>query len=138
VSVEGRELLDIRVPGGEVTEGGVRGNVRVALLYLDSWLSGVGAAAIDNLMEDAATAEIARAQIGQWGHHGARLSSGVSVNRPLVQKIGEDELDRIRREIGDKVYNSRRFPDARRLFEDVALGEPLKEFLTIPAYEQLR
>ena len=138
VSVEARALLDIRVPGGEVTEGGVRGNVRVGLLYLDSWLSGVGAAAIDNLMEDTATAEIARAQIWQWAHHGARLSSGATVSRPLVQKIEEEELDRIRREIGDKVYNSRRFPDARRLFEDVALGEPLKEFLTIPAYEQLR
>ncbi len=137
VSVEARELLDIRVPGGEVTEGGVRGNVRVALLYLDSWLSGVGAAAIDNLMEDAATAEIARSQICQWVHHGARLSSGTSVSRSLVQKIEEEELDRIRREIGDKVYNSRRFPDARRLFEDVALGEPLKEFLTIPAYDRL-
>ncbi len=138
VSVGGGALLDIRVPGGEVTEGGVRGNVRVGLLYLDSWLSGVGAAAIDNLMEDAATAEIARAQIWQWVHHGARLGSGTSVTRPLVQKIEEEELDRVRQEIGDRVYHSRRFPDARRLFEDVALGEPLKEFLTIPAYEELR
>ncbi len=65
------------------------------------------------------------------------MSSGSSVSRPLVQKIEGEELDRVRREFGDKVYDSRRFPEARRLFEDVALGEPLKEFLTIPAYEHL-
>lgn len=70
-------------------------------------------------------------------HHGARLSSGSAVSRPLVQTIEEEELARIRREFGDQLYNSRRFPDARRLFEDVALGEPLQEFLTIPAYARL-
>ena len=71
VSVEAGDLLDVRVPGGEVTEDGIRNNVSVGLQYLESWLRGVGAVAIYNLMEDAATAEISRSQIWQWVRHGA-------------------------------------------------------------------
>ena len=81
VGVSAEELLDVRVPGGEITEAGLRTNVNVGLRYLASWLSGVGAAAIDNLMEDAATAEISRSQIWQWVEHGAELATGAAGHR---------------------------------------------------------
>src|SRR6202043_843045 len=85
-------LLDTRVPGGTVTEAGFRNNVNVALQYLNSWLSGNGAAAIFNLMEDVATAEIARSQLWQWIHNGARLADGRAVSTALYEQIENEEL----------------------------------------------
>jgi malate synthase len=118
VHVEADGLLDVRVPGGEITEEGVRGNVDVGTEYLESWLRGVGAAAINNLMEDAATAEISRSQIWQWIRHGKIEGEHV---RELVAASGDGG----------------RWDDARALFEEVALSDELAEFLTIPAYEHL-
>jgi malate synthase len=118
VEVEPGDLLDVRIPDGDVTDEGVRANVEVGTEYLESWLRGVGAAAINNLMEDAATAEISRSQIWQWIRHGKIERDHV---RSLVSAIGEGG----------------RWDDARALFEEVALSEDLAEFLTIPAYEHL-
>jgi malate synthase len=121
VSVEAGDLLDILVPGGEVTEDGVRNNVSVGLRYLESWLRGVGAAAIYNLMEDAATAEISRAQIWQWIRHG-------KVERPHVVELEDEELAHA---------GEGRWDDARAVFDRVALDDDFAEFLTLPAYEYL-
>ena len=118
VSVGAGELLDFAIPGGAITDEGVRGNVDVGLRYLDSWLGGVGAAAINNLMEDVATAEISRAQLWQWTHHGA-------VSADHVRAIAAEES----RELRD--------PRAAQLFERVALADHFEEFLTLPAYDYL-
>src|SRR4029450_13065957 len=89
VDVSAEQLLDVRIPGGEITAAGLRTNVNGGLRYLASWLPGVGAAAIDNLMEDAATAEISRSQIWQWVEHGAELSSGEPVTADLARSAIE-------------------------------------------------
>ena len=134
VRVTARELLNIRVPGGETTEDGLRGNVSVALQYLESWLGGTGAAAINNLMEDAATAEISRSQVWQWIRHGTPLAGGGRVTRDLARRVCEDEVDRLR-------AGRRGAPDmldrSRALFEEVALGARFVDFLTIPGYAAL-
>jgi malate synthase len=121
VSVAAADLLDVRVPGGEVTEEGIRSNISIGLQYLESWLRGVGAAAINNLMEDAATAEISRAQIWQWIRHG-------KLEREHAQKIEDEEL---------AGFREGRWDDARTVFDEVALSEHFEEFLTLPAYDYL-
>jgi malate synthase len=119
VSVSANELLDLRVDGGAVTEEGLRQNVSVGIRYIESWLRGVGAAAIDNLMEDAATAEISRSQVWQWVAH------------------GEFTADRVREVIDEQSFEGGRFDEARAIFEQVALGDDFVEFLTLPAYEYI-
>src|SRR5258705_8671360 len=95
VSVDAKALLDLRVRGGAVTEAGIRANVRVALAYLDSWLRGVGAAAIDNLMEDAATAEISRSQLWHWRTRRVVLTDGRAFDAALYEGIRDQELGRL-------------------------------------------
>jgi malate synthase len=130
-------LLDTDVSGGSITEAGVRQNVDVGIQYLAAWLGGNGAAAIYNLMEDAATAEISRSQIWQWVHLGASTDSGVKVDRDLIDNIADEELQRIRAEIGDSAFAAGHFEAARDLFEEVALSEDFPDFLTLPAYDLL-
>ena len=137
VEVEPEQLLDVRVPGGKITEAGLRNNVSVGLQYLESWLRGVGAAAIYNLMEDAATAEISRSQVWQWVRHGVRLEEGPEVTADLVRRVEEEELEKVRAAIGDETYSAGRFDDARAVFEEVAVGDEFVEFLTLPAYERI-
>ena len=134
VAVTAKDLLDIRVPGGEVTDAGLRNNVSVGMQYIESWLRGVGAAGIYNLMEDAATAEISRSQVWQWVHHGTRLKEGAHASPELVRKVEDEELGKIRETLGEKTYSQGRFDDAREIFEKVALSEQFVEFLTLPAY----
>jgi malate synthase len=116
VSVNGGDLLDFEIPGADVTEEGLRTNVSVGVRYLHSWLNGVGAAAIDNLMEDAATAEISRSQVWQWVRHGRFTGARV-----------REEIDAVRDGM----------EPAAELFEQVALSDEFVEFLTLPAYELL-
>jgi len=130
-------LLDTTVPNGSITEAGVRQNVDVGIQYLAAWLGGNGAAAIYNLMEDAATAEISRSQIWQWVHLGASTDTGVKVDRNLIDRIAEEEMDRIKTEIGDGAFAASHFQTARDLFEEVALSEDFPDFLTLPAYDLL-
>jgi malate synthase len=115
VSVTAAQLVDFDVPGGEVTEDGLRTNVSVGVRYLDSWLAGVGAAAIDNLMEDAATCEISRAQVWSWVHAG--IFTPERVREEIVRVAAGDT--------------------AKTVFEEVALGDRFVEFLTLPAYDRL-
>jgi malate synthase len=140
VSVSGTDLLAVPDTPGAVTEPGVRSNVNVGIQYISSWLRGNGAAGIYGLMEDAATAEIARAQVWQWIHHGAELDDGRRVTAELVRELAVSELERIRGEVGDdEWFESQGRPDlSRSLFERVALsGDEFVEFLTLPAYEEL-
>jgi malate synthase len=131
VQVSGRQLLDTNVPGGTITEGGVRNNVSVGLQYLNSWLLANGAAAIYNLMEDAATAEISRAQLWQWMHHHAKLDDGRPVTRALYEQIRDEELGKLGgREAG-------RYREATEVLDELVLDDEFANFLTLPAYEHL-
>ena len=129
--------LDLAATPGEVTEAGLRGNVSVGFRYISFWLGGRGAVGIDNLMEDAATAEISRSQIWQWIHNGTTLEDGTVIDRELVTKILDEELERIRAEVGDETWEAGRPEETRRVFEAVALGEDFPDFLTEIAYELL-
>src|SRR5262245_23905311 len=122
---------------GTRTDAGLRHNIRVGIQYLEAWLGGQGAVPIYNLMEDAATAEISRTQIWQWLKHRATLDDGRTVTKALVQQCVEEEYDRVRREIGTARFDRGHFPEARKLFEEVATSAELQEFLTLPAYEVL-
>jgi malate synthase len=137
VAVESHELLDLRIPGGSITEAGLRNNISVGIQYIESWLRGTGAAAIFNLMEDAATAEISRSQVWQWVHHGATLDTGQRVTRELVLQLEQEELGKIRQSSTGELASENRLDEASALFEQVALGEPFTEFLTLPAYEHI-
>jgi malate synthase len=134
VKVTARQLLDVSSTPGAVTEAGLRTNVSVALQYLEAWLRGTSAVAIDNLMEDTATAEISRAQVWQWRHAGVVLDTGERVTGALVGRIVDEELAKIRRRLGAAGSAGRRFDTARQLFEQVALGDEFVDFLTVPAY----
>jgi malate synthase len=137
VAVTADQLLDVHVPGGEISAGGIRTNVNVGLRYLASWLSGVGAAAIDNLMEDAATAEISRSQLWQWVATGSELATGERVTAEMVRAAIETETSALRGQLGDEDFGRYRFEEARGVFEQVALGDAFEEFLTLPAYDLL-
>jgi malate synthase len=133
-------LLDVASTPGDRTEGGLRSNINVGIQYISSWLRGNGAAAIYGLMEDAATAEIARGQVWQWIHHGAELDDGRTVTPDLVRELATSELEKIREEIGDdEWFEKEGRPDlSRSLFERVALSDDFVEFLTLPAYDELQ
>ncbi|MCW2954547.1 MAG: aceB [Conexibacter sp.] len=139
VDVDAGELLDVASTPGDITEAGLRSDVNVGIQYISSWLRGNGAASIYGLMEDAATAEIARSQVWQWIRHGRSLAEGPRVTADLVRRVAGEELERMRGEIADdEWFESQGRPGASRaLFERVALGDQLEEFLTLPAYEQL-
>jgi malate synthase len=134
VSVSAADLLDLSSVPGAVTREGLRGNVEVALLYLEAWLGGLGAVGIHNLMEDAATAEISRSQIWQLVHNGSVLDDGSTVTPELVRSVLDAEVAALRSAFGSG-YDERRFDDARRVFEEVALADDFADFLTLPAYE---
>jgi malate synthase len=135
VSVTPEDLLDIAATPGDVTLDGVRGNIEVGLRYLEAWLGGNGAVGIHNLMEDAATAEIARSQLWQWIHNGTETSTGEVVTEDLVRKILDEEYADIRAESGAEEFGANRLADARALFEHVALSDEYVDFLTLPAYD---
>jgi malate synthase len=137
VSVAARDLLDVRIPDGRVTEGGLRGNISIGIRYLASWLRGNGAAAIFNLMEDTATAEISRSQVWQWIRHAVQLDDGRVVDRGLVQRIEEEEVAAIHAEAEDDASGRERIQEARALFDDVALSDRFADFLTLPAYKSI-
>jgi malate synthase len=120
---------------GQVTEGGVRWNFKVGVQYLESWLGGVGCVPLYHLMEDAATAEISRAQLWQWLHHGAALADGRRLTPEMFEAIIEEEMEAIRQEVGDERFQQGHFPRARDLFVRMTLSDEFVEFLTLPAYE---
>jgi malate synthase len=137
VHVAAADLLNLSATPGAITEKGLRTDVNVGFQYISFWLTGRGAAAINSLMEDAATAEISRSQIWQWVHHGVELDDGRTVTPDLVRQILDEETAKIREAVGDKVWEAGRPDDTREIFEGVALSPELIEFLTIPAYAYL-
>ncbi|GGO07340.1 malate synthase [Microbispora rosea subsp. aerata] len=135
VHVTAEDLLAVSKTPGEITEAGLRNNVDVGLRYLAAWMGGNGAAAIHNLMEDAATAEISRSQVWQWIHNEITLAdTGAVVTRELVERIIEEELAGIAAEPG---YDEKLYAQATALFKEVALDDDFAEFLTLPAYERM-
>jgi len=137
VTADPGALIDMRVPGGSITESGLRLNVSVGIQYIESWLRGVGAAAINNLMEDVATAEISRSQIWQWVRHSSRMSDGQTVSADLVRELADDELAKLRARLGDELWQQSRFPEARAIFEEVALAKDFPSFLTLVAQRDI-
>ena len=131
VKVEGCNLIELRVPGGRITESGVRNNVSVALQYLSAWLGGNGAVGINNLMEDAATAEISRSQLWQWVHNGATLDDGRVVDHALYERIRDEELEKLRASAIPHMAESVSLLDA------LVTNPTLDNFLTLGAYERL-
>jgi len=135
VQVTAHDLLT--VPDGQITEDGLRGCIRVGVQYLEAWLRGNGCVPLYHLMEDAATAEICRAQLWQWLRHGARTSDGQLVTVERFDRLLSAELDRIHEEVGAARLTHGVFPTAARLFEQMTKRETFDEFLTLPAYELL-
>jgi malate synthase len=136
VHVTAEQLLDVAATPGEVTEAGLRNDVSVGIQYLEAWLRGNGAVAIFNLMEDAATAEIARSQVWQWLHNDVQLADGTTVTRELVERVIDEELAKVRTDPAAEA-DGRRWDDARALFTEMALSDDFAEFLTLPAYERM-
>ncbi|WP_159615255.1 malate synthase A [Arthrobacter zhaoguopingii] len=138
VSVTASELLDIPSAGGAVTEAGLRLNLYVAVAYVAVWLSGNGAVAIHNLMEDAATAEISRSQVWQQLRNQVVLSdTGNTVTPDLVKALLDEEVDRLRTEVDAETF-ARYYEPARTLIAEICLSEEYTDFLTLPAYELVR
>jgi malate synthase len=131
VSTTADQLLDVRVPGGTITEAGLRNNVSVALQYLNAWLQGTGAVGIFNLMEDAATCEISRAQLWLWVSRSARLDDGRAITRDLYSKIRGEEVAKL----GGPEQG--RLRQAAELIDNLVLSTEFEEFLTLPAYRLL-
>jgi malate synthase len=132
VNVTRDDLLEVHE--AERTEEGLRENIRVGIQYIEAWLSGRGAVPLYNLMEDAATAEISRAQVWQWLYHRARLDDGREITGEFLRSVLVDEMARVRAVIGPTTYDAGRFGEATELFTDMSLALDFEEFLTIPAY----
>ncbi|MDH4037433.1 MAG: malate synthase A [Candidatus Krumholzibacteria bacterium] len=128
----------IAVPDGTITEQGLRTNINIGVLYLESWLRGSGCVPLYNLMEDAATAEISRAQVWQWVRHDARMDDGRTVTRDLVHAVLREEMARIRAEAGEEAWAAGRFETASKLFAGMMTNEEFAEFMPSLAYEFLK
>ena len=136
VSVAAADLIE--PCGGTITEAGVRGNLNVAIRYMAAWLSGQGCVPINHLMEDAATAEIARAQVWQWIRHPAgRLEDGRDIDHALIKRWQAEELALIRQDVGAEAFDQGRYGEADELLAEVTARDDFVEFLTLPAYQRL-
>jgi len=135
VEITAQDLL--KVPKGEITEEGLRLNIDVGIQYLESWLRGIGCVPIYNLMEDAATAEISRAQVWQWVRHGARMKDGRIVTIELVRTIIAEELEKLRAHMGKAKFDSGKFDLAAELFEQITNSVEFPEFMTLAAYDHI-
>ncbi|WP_087972649.1 malate synthase A [Oceanobacillus rekensis] len=136
VAITADDLLE--VPEGDITEEGLRTNINVGIQYTAAWLSGSGAVPINNLMEDAATAEISRAQVWQWIRHPkGMLSDGREVTINLVEQIMDEEMNKIERQVGTDYYEAGHYKEAIALFTSLIKQDSFTEFLTVPAYGQL-
>ena len=136
VNVSAADLLAVPQPPS-ISEAGIRKNISVGIQYLESWLRGQGCVPINNLMEDAATAEISRAQLWQWVRHGCPLADGRVVSLELIQLLIDQEMDKIRDAVGNDRLIGRRFDEARQLFVEMTRSVECPEFLTSLAYDLL-
>jgi malate synthase len=138
VHVEGRQLIDFNVPDGQVTEAGVRNNISVAIQYIEAWMRGNGAVAIFNLMEDAATAEISRAQLWQWIHNPRGvLADGRKMTLEMYTQFADEEMAKIKAAWGDANYGKSRIREARAIVDTLVSSDQFAEFLTLMAYEKI-
>ena len=136
VHVTAADLL--KVPEGTITEAGLRNNISVGLQYLESWLRGSGCVPINNLMEDAATVEIARAQVWQWIHHPqGQLDDGRKVTSVLFRTLAVEELEKIKAALGEAEFDKRKFSQAAQILDQIITDNNFVEFLTLPAYQYL-
>jgi malate synthase len=134
VAVSARDLLDFR-PEAPITEQGLRNNVSVGVQYLGAWLAGNGCVPVFNLMEDVATAEIARSQVWQWIRTPKGvLEDGRKVSAQLFREVLAEELVRVRELLGESAWRAGKYEQAARLFEEITVGDEYPEFLTLPAY----
>ena len=130
-------LLNFQIPGGKITEAGLRNNISVGIQYISAWLRGTGAVSIFNLMEDAATAEISRSQVWQWCHNpGGILEDGRQITIEMVKSMVPEELAKIREAYGDN-FDEEKTNQATELFLTLVTQKEFEEFLTIRAYNQL-
>ncbi len=127
----------VEIPKGTITEEGIRKNINVGILYIESWLSGIGAAALYNLMEDAATAEISRTQVWQWLHHHATLEDGRTLNLKLYNYFLESEIQNLKKLVGEDRFKNGKFELAIQLFDELVLDQNFIEFLTLKAYRYI-
>ena len=138
VQVHGPQLIAFNVPNGTVTEAGVRNNISVAIQYIEAWLRGNGAVAIFNLMEDAATAEISRAQLWQWIHSPRGvLNDGRKITAEMYRIFADDETAKVKAAYGEAVFAKGRFAEARQIVDTLVLSDDFKEFLTLMAYDKI-
>ena len=136
VSVSAEDLL--KLPEGTITEEGLRTNISVGIQYMASWLNGNGCVPLYNLMEDAATAEISRAQVWQWVHHPRGiLSDGREITLELFRRVMADETDKLKSAVGEDRYVSEKYAQAAQLFDEIVAGDTLEDFLTLRAYDHL-
>jgi malate synthase len=135
IQVKAADLL--AVPDGDITRKGLEMNIDIGLRYLAAWLDGLGCVPIYDLMEDAATAEISRAQLWQWAHHAGRMTDGVTIDVPVVQATIPVVLDRIKKELGDERFAASKFAAAGKLFEQMTAAKEMPEFLTSIAYASI-
>jgi malate synthase len=127
----------ITMPAGPKTEAGLRQNVAVGIGYVEAWLRGIGCVPLFNLMEDAATAEISRAQVWQWVRHNQKLDDGRAITKDLVRQIVREENDKVKAQIGEAAYAKGRYEDAAQLMIDLVEQPQFHEFLTLPAYDRI-
>jgi malate synthase len=123
---------------GSRTEAGFRENIRVGVQYMEAWLRGRGAVPIYNMMEDAATAEISRAQIWQFIKYGVSLDNGTKVTPAWFEAVYAEEMDKVQAEVGEAAFKGGRFPEATKLFKDMSLAPDFADFLTLPAYQMIK
>ncbi|PZP40802.1 MAG: malate synthase A, partial [Pseudopedobacter saltans] len=135
-STDAKELLEL--PIGTITEAGLRMNINVGILYIESWLRGNGAAAIYHLMEDAATAEISRTQVWQWVNNHAQMDNGKTITAELYEEIKKSELEKIQKLVGLDNYKNGKFKEAIAIFDDLVLNKEYQEFFTTNAYKQIQ
>jgi malate synthase len=135
VQVTAADLIE--VPKAEITEAGVRQNIAVGIGYLESWLRGIGCVPLFNLMEDAATAEISRAQLWQWVHQHAKLNDGREITLDLCMKTIDEELAKMQQLVGDAQFRAGRYQEAASILRDLIKSPKFIEFLTLPAYDKL-
>jgi malate synthase len=127
----------IAMSTGPKTEAGLRQNVAVGIGYVEAWLRGIGCVPLFNLMEDAATAEISRAQVWQWVRHHQKLDDGRPITQELVHQIVREESDKLKTRMGPEAYHRSRYEDAAQLMIDLVEQRRFAEFLTLPAYERI-
>ncbi len=135
IKIEANDLL--LAEKGDITEDGLRKNISVGIQYLAAWLGGNGCVPLYNLMEDAATAEISRAQVWQWNKHQCKTIDGKTIDPIYVKKIVKEEMVQIKKEVGEQKFEKGNYERAAKMFEEMSIANQFEDFLTVPAYNEI-